>query len=63
MSLARQSTTAIEDLLRGTGAKDFAPKITQLLKATGTNIPPDEDPGAAHPQTSLLPLLECRGCS
>ena len=51
----KESTTAMEDVLRGTGAKDSAPKRPQQLQAGGTNIPPDEDPGAARPKTPRPP--------
>ena len=52
---AGESTTTMEDLLHGTSAKDSAPKRPQQLQADGTNIPPDEDPGVARPQTALPP--------
>ena len=45
-----ERSTALEDLLPGTGAKDLTPERPQQPQASGTNIPPDEDLEAACPQ-------------
>lgn len=46
---AQDSATAVEVILRGTSAQDSTPHRPWQQQADGTNIPHDEDPGAAGP--------------
>ena len=54
---AGESPTALENLLCCTSAKDFTPQGPQQLQAGGSDIPPDEDPGAVGPGSASAPCV------
>ncbi|XP_076741286.1 uncharacterized protein LOC143419053 [Maylandia zebra] len=53
-----ESPTALENLLCCTSAKDSTSKRPQQLQAGGSDIRPDEDPGAAGPESASAPVLK-----